>query len=535
MTFTEFKDTHSRRGFLKTLSLSTFGIVFLPHLFTANSPLRNRPNILFILSDDHAANAISCYGSKINETPNIDRIANGGVRFNNCFCTNSICAPSRASILTGKYSHITGVIDNSKVLHNSHQTFPKLLQEAGYETAIVGKWHLKNIPRGFDYWSILPGQGDYYNPDFRELGKNKRFTGYVTDLITDQALNWLNNRNKKKPFCLLYQHKAPHSNWMPPVKYLLKFDDVDIPEPVTFHDDYKTRSDAAKDATMRISDDFYYGWHLKLDPKLDQDEKIRKLWMNAYYRMNEEQREAWDAAYGPKNKEFYESNLTGNDLAHWKYERYIKDYLRCVASLDDNIGRILNYLDLVGLTENTLVVYTSDQGFFLGDHGWWDKRFMYEESIRMPLLVRYPKEIKHDLINDNIVLNIDFAPTLLDFAGVITSSDMQGKSFRKLLEGRIPKDWRTSMYYHYYEYPGRPEVKKHYGIRTERYKLIHFYDDIDVWELYDLKEDPNEINNFYNDPNYSEIVIDLKTKLHKLQIEYNDTENYNQNCTKEIK
>lgn len=516
------KKSFSRRDFIKSISIGAAALSLPRSVFVDNVKQSERPNILFIMSDDHAANAISSYGSKIINTPNIDRIGKEGVRFEKCFCTNSICAPSRASILTGQYSHIHGVTDNKKEFDENTETFPLLLQQSGYETALVGKWHLKSTPKGFDYWNILPGQGHYYNPDFIEMGEQKRYEGYVTDLISEKTINWLKIRNPQKPFCLLCQHKATHSNWMPPIKYLTKFDDVDIPLPSTFFDDYNTRSKAASETTMRIAEDFYYGWHLKLDPELDTNEKIQKLWKDTLDRMNPEQRKAWDEAYGPKNKEFYESDLTGDELAKWKYERYIKDYLRCVLSLDDNIGKVLDYLDSSGLSENTIVVYTSDQGFFLGEHGWWDKRFIYEESLQIPLLIRYPMAIKPGSINDDTVLNIDFAPTFLATAGLNPTREMQGESFMESLKGNTPPDWRTSVYYHYYEFPGRPEVKKHYGIRTKRYKLIHFYDDIDAWELYDLQTDPHELNNLYGDPAYSEVIEKLKIELDRLRRYYKE-------------
>ncbi|MFC2084392.1 sulfatase [Bacteroidota bacterium] len=516
------KGTYSRRDFVKIIGIGSVAFSCKQIFDLSDNDWSKKPNIIYIMSDDHASHAISSYGSKINETPNIDRIANEGYRFNNCFCTNSICAPSRATILTGKYSHRNGVMGNKDIFDDSQQTFPKLLQKSGYETAIIGKWHLKSTPTGFDYWNILPGQGYYYNPDFIEMGERKNYIGYVTDLITDKALEWLDNRNNQKPFCLLYQHKATHGSWLPPLKYLNKYDEIDIPVPATFNDNYATRSSAAKAATMRMADDFYYGWHLKLDPNLDEREVIRNMGADVFNRMTNEQKKKWDAAYGPKNEKFYESDLTGDELVHWKYQRFIKDYLRCVASLDDNIGRLLDYLDSSGLAENTIVIYTSDQGFFLGDHGWWDKRFMYEESLRMPLVIRYPKGIKPGVVNDDMVLNIDFAPTLLESAGIKVPPEMQGKSILKLLKGKTPEDWRTSMYYHYYEYPGRPEIKKHYGIRTKRYKLIHFYYDIDEWELYDLDKDPNELNNVYNNPGYSDIVNNLKKELKKLQDKYGD-------------
>jgi arylsulfatase A-like enzyme len=479
----------TRRDFLKGLgSITVSGGILstLPNyvaLSQTQESEKNRPNIIFIMTDDHAAHAISCYGSKINKTPNLDRLAREGMRFNNCFCTNAICAPSRAVILTGKYSHLNGVIDNAVKFDGSQQTFPKLLQKAGYRTAIIGKWHLQSDPTGFDYWNILPGQGVYYNPVMIEMGQRKKHTGYVTDIITDLCLNWLKEHQAGKPFCLMYHHKAPHREWEPDDKHAKLYEDTDIPIPETFNDDYKTRCAAAQQQEMTIER------HL--------NEKDLKM--------------------APPE------GLTGQELKKWKYQRYIKDYLRCVAAVDDNVGRLLDYLDTSGLAENTIVVYTSDQGFYLGDHGWFDKRFMYEHSLRMPLLVRYPKEIKAGSINNDIVLNLDFAPTFLDFAGVVVPSDMQGHPLRPLVQGNTPQNWRTSMYYHYYEYPAVHSVKRHYGIRTKRYKLIHFYHDIDAWELYDLEKDPNELNNVYDNPAYADIVKQLKTELQQLRNQYKDT------------
>jgi arylsulfatase A-like enzyme len=387
-------------------------------------------------------------------------------------------------ILTGKYSHINGVIDNRVKFDGSQQTFPKLLQKAGYETAVIGKWHLKSKPTGFDYSNILPGQGAYYNPEFIEMGKRKKHEGYVTDIITNFCLDWLRDRKGDRPFCLMYHHKAPHRNWQPDKKHAKMYDGLNIPVPKTFDDDYKTRSKTAGTAEMTIEH------HLTpRDLKIDPPE-----------------------------------GLTGQALKKWKYQRYIKDYLRCVASIDDNIGRLLDYLDTAGLAENTIVIYTSDQGFYLGEHGWFDKRFMYEESLRMPLLVRYPKEIKAGSVNDDIVLNLDFAPTLLDFAGVSKPADMQGRSFRPALQGSTPNDWRTSIYYHYYEYPAVHMVKRHYGVRTKRYKLIHFYYDIDAWELYDLQKDPNELNNVYDNPTYADVVKRLKAELERLRKQFGDSD-----------
>jgi len=425
----------TRREFLKRLGYMTGSAAALSVLPSCNSigqtAGKKRPNIIFIMADDHAAHAMSCYGSKINKTPNLDRIANEGMRFENSFCTNSICAPCRAVILTGKYSHLNGVIDNRKTFDGSQQTFPKLLQKAGYKTAMIGKWHLKTDPTGFDYWNILPGQGVYYNPAMKEMGQQKKYTGYVTDIITDHVLKWLKSFKANEPFCLMYHHKAPHRRWEPGPKHLTMYDDVTIPEPDNLFDDYANRGRAAKEQDMSIAKTMTEN-DLKLTP-------TRK-------NLTPEQKRLWDAAYGPKNEAFKKANLQGKDLIRWKYQRYIKDYLRCIASVDDNVGRVLDYLDESGLAENTIVVYTSDQGFYLGDHGWFDKRFMYEESLRMPLLVRYPGEVKAGSVSDEIVLNLDFGATFLDFAGVPVPADMQGESIRKVLQGKTPRNWRKSMY-----------------------------------------------------------------------------------------
>ncbi len=502
----------TRREFLKTIgfmagSASALSILPSCESFGQTAGTGNkRPNIIFIMTDDHASHAMSCYESKINKTPNLDRIAKEGMLFNNSFCTNSICAPCRAVILTGKYSHINGVIDNRKRFDGSQQTFPKLLQNVGYETAMIGKWHLKTDPTGFDYWNVLPGQGRYYNPAMKEMGRQRKYTGYTTDIITDHALKWLKERTSEKPFALMYQHKAPHRAWEPGPKYLTMYDDVNIPEPDNLFDDYSNRGRAAKEQDMSIEKTMTER-DLKLVPPRN---------------LNPEQKKLWDAAYEPKNEAFRKANLKGKDLVRWKYQRYIKDYLRCIASVDENVGRLLDYLDETGLAKDTVVFYTSDQGFYLGDHGWFDKRFMYEESLRMPLLVRYPKEVKAGSISNDIVLNLDFGATFLDFAGVPTPPDMQGSSIRKILQGKRPRDWRKSMYYHYYEYPAVHSVKRHYGIRNKRYKLIHFYNDIDEWELYDLKKDPKEMKNVYNEPANAGIVKKLKAELKQLRKKYKD-------------
>ncbi len=501
----------TRRKFLQQLGYmagSAAALSILPSCNTIGQTKETkRPNILFIMCDDHASHAMSCYGSKINKTPNLDRIAKEGMRFTNSFCTNSICAPCRAVILTGKYSHINGVKDNALKFDGSQQTFPKLLQQAGYETAIVGKWHLKTDPTGFDYWNILPGQGVYYNPAMIENGQRKNYTGYVTDIITDHALNWLKSRKAEKPFCLMYHHKAPHREWEPGPRYLTLYDDVTMPEPENLFDDYANRGRAAKEQDMSIE-------------KTMNDKDLKLVAPN---NLTPEQKKLWDAAYEPKNEAFRKANLQGKDLVRWKYQRYIKDYLRCIASVDENVGRVMDYLDESGLAKDTVVFYTSDQGFYLGDHGWFDKRFMYEESLRMPLLVRYPKEIKAGSVNNDIVLNLDFAETFLDFAGVAAPADMQGESIRKVLQGKTAESWRTSMYYHYYEYPAVHSVKRHYGVRTRRYKLIHFYNDVDEWELYDLEKDPKEMKNVLGDPAYADVVTELKAELKRLRQKYQDT------------
>jgi len=473
----------------------------------SSSNAAKRPNILFIMSDDHDAHAISCYGSKVNQTPNIDRIAKEGMRFEHCFCTNSICAPSRAVILTGKYSHLNGLIDNSVKFDGSQQTGPKLLQQAGYETAIVGKWHLQTDPTGFDYWNILPGQGVYYNPPMIEMGVRKKNPGYVTEILTDQALRWLKERKGDKPFYLMLHHKAPHREWEPAPQYLTLYDDKDIPEPATLFDDYTGRGRAAHEQDMTIA-------------KTMTNRDVKLVGPN---NLTPEQKAKWDAAYEPKIKAFKEANPQGKDLVRWKYRRYMQDYLACIASVDDSVGRVLDYLKESGLAGDTIIIYASDQGFYLGEHGWFDKRFMYEESLQMPLLVRYPKEIKAGSVNKDIVMNLDFAETFLDYAGVRVPEDMQGVSLRPLLQGKTPGDWRKSMYYHYYEFPAVHSVKRHYGVRTERYKLIHFYNDIDEWELYDLKSDPDEMRSVYNDPAYADVVKDLTAELKRLRTQYKDT------------
>jgi len=524
---------YKRREFIKTVGIGTFAMS-APALFYSCDPKPKKPNILFIMSDDHAEQAISCYGSELIQTPNIDRIASQGIRFKNSFVTNSICAPSRAVLLTGKYSHLNGQRDNRDTFDGSQVTFPKLLQKAGYQTAIVGKWHLKSGPTGFDQSRILSGQGQYYNPTIIDNGDKKELTGYTTDLITDMALDMLDSRDRKKPFCLLLHHKAPHRNWMPNAKHFSAFEDEKIPLPETFFDDYTGRP-AAAEADMRI-DDMYLSFDLKLNrDAYDKEtgsggnkkfaENIEESWNHTYERLTPQQKKLWDAHYAKMNADFKEENPEGRELLKWKYQHYMKDYLRCILSVDENIGRVLDYLDQNGLAENTIVVYTSDQGFYLGEHGWYDKRFMYEESLSMPLVMRYPAEIQAGQVSDKMVLNLDFASTFLDYAGVPIPEEMQGSSVRPLTADKAAQDWRKSLYYHYYEHPhGWHNVRKHYGVRTERYKLIHFYEDEGYWELFDLQEDPNELQNLYADPAHADLILKLKKELERLQKLYGDTD-----------
>jgi arylsulfatase A-like enzyme len=485
-----------------------------------------RPNIIYIMTDDHTKQATSLYDSSLIQTPNIDRIGREGIRFDRAFVTNSICAPSRAVMLTGKYSHMNGLRDNHDVFDSSQVTFPKLLRQSGYQTAVVGKWHLKTPPAGFDYWNILTGQGHYYNPDMIEMGDTSRHIGYSTDISTDIAINYLDNRDTTKPFCLIYHHKAPHRNWMPDTKHFGLLEGKEIPLPESFFDDYSSRTSAARDQDMRIAD-MYLSMDMKIHPdSMDREEGTGGMpdfdalrnWKATYARFTPKQKSLWDSYYSPVTDQYLESGLSGDDLARWKYQRYIIDYLRCVASVDDNIGRILNYLEENQLENNTIVVYTSDQGFYLGEHGWYDKRFMYEESFSTPLLVKYPVEIEAGQSTNAFALNVDFASTFLDYADIEIPPDMQGKSLRPLCKGEKPIDWRKSVYYHYYQSTGWHKVKKHDGVRTDRYKLIHFYE-VDEWELFDLKSDPGEMNNKYGNPELAEVQESLHKELTRLRNE----------------
>ncbi len=465
-----------------------------------------RPNILFIMSDDHTTQAITAYGGIYDDyaqTPNIDRLADEGMIMNNVFCTNAICGPSRAAILTGKYSHINGYYKNEGggQFNPDQWTFPEELHKNGYQTALFGKWHLGTEPRGFDFFKFHQGagqQGYYWNPVYNENGEIVTEKGYATNLTTDFALEWLEQATQKdQPFCILLQYKAPHRNWEPDTKYVDLWEDIEMPYPETYNDDYEGREKTAGDTDMTM-DDFN-----RKDMKLTPPDGLAGKELNQWYQ------------FGNKRGEVVvmDASATPEENRNMRYQTYIKDYLACVKSVDDNVGRVLDYLDKNGLAENTIVVYTSDQGFYLGEHGWFDKRFMYEESLRMPFLIRYPKMIEAGSENNDIITNIDFAPTLIDAAGIAKPEDVQGNSFLANLQGRTANDWQSSMYYHYYEFPFWHHVQPHYGIRTDRYKLIRFYYSVDLYEFYDLQEDPNELNNLINAPEYQPMIAELKVEL----------------------
>lgn len=465
----------------------------------------DRPNIVFLFSDDHAYQAISAYGDerKLLDTPNIDRIAKQGMRFDRCLVTNSICGPSRACILTGKYSHKNGFYNNSNsVFDGSQVTFPKLLQSAGYQTAVIGKWHLITDPTGFDEWHILPGQGIYYNPPMIHNGKKVKHEGYTTDLITDFSLEWLKKRDPSKPFLLMCQHKAPHREWSPALRHLGHNGDKPFAEPANLFDSYANRGLAVRDQDMSIEKTF-----------TETDAKLK-----APGSLTPEQKKQWDAYYEPRNKEFEKSQLSGSDLVRWRYQRYMHDYLGCIKAVDEGVGRVLDYLDEAGLAENTIVVYSSDQGFFLGEHGWFDKRWIFEESLRTPLVVRWPGVTQPGQVCKEIVSNVDFAETFLDAAGVEVPKEMQGASLVPILKGQTPTDWRKSFYYHYYEYPVPHRVRPHEGVITDQFKLVRIYaPEEPYFELYDRKADPAEMKNFSNDPAYAETVKMMTAELAKLR------------------
>ncbi|GAA3653161.1 hypothetical protein GCM10022397_42170 [Flavivirga jejuensis] len=486
------------------------------------------------MADDHATQAISAYGHPISQlapTPNIDRIANEGAIFKNNFCTNSICGPSRAVILTGKHSHVNGFRMNGNHFDGNQQTYPKLLQKAGYKTAMFGKWHLHGIPQGFDYWNILQDQGNYYNPNFISVNEQTKTVdttmviGYATDIVTEDALSYLEKiKNDNQPFMLMVQHKAPHRNWMPALRHLNKYDSVPFPVPDTYFTNHNG-SIASKEQYQTIYRDMYEGHDLKMTKTKGNPELAHNPWKTDFDRMTPEQRAIWDKAYQPKNDAFHDAKLSGKDLDLWKFQRYLQDYMATIAAVDEGVGKILDYLKANHLEENTIVVYTTDQGFYLGEKGWFDKRFMYEESLAMPMLMKYPEVIKPKTEITALTQNLDFAETFLDFAQVAIPEDMQGQSLKPLLENQIKEDhFRDAIYYHYYDFPAFHMVKKMYGVRTNRYKLIHVYDDIDAWELYDLEKDPSETHNLIDDTNYNDVEQGLRETLKTLQAHYKVTE-----------
>ncbi|WP_106528814.1 sulfatase family protein [Chitinophaga niastensis] len=490
--------------------------------FAAKSQ-QSRPNVIYIMSDDHGYQAVSAYGYGLNKTPNIDALAQHGVRFNRAFVTNSICGPSRAVMLTGQYNHLNGMIDNDRQFDSTQNTVARILQGAGYQTAIVGKWHLGTAPQGFNYSCILPGQGNYYNPEFIEQGVQRKIPGYVTNITTDLALTWLDKRDKNKPFFLIYQQKAPHRNWMPEEKYYHLFDSTTFPVPATYFDDYSTRTRAAHEQEMSIARHMDPAYDLKLYSALpDSIKGLSGDWRYIYNRFTPAQKEKWNQAYGPGNDAFHKAHLSGKALDIYKYQRYIKDYLRCVQSVDDNVGRLMTYLKENGLDKNTIIIYTSDQGFYLGEHGWFDKRFMYEESLRTPLIVSWPGVTNTTQVSEDMVMNLDYAETILDMTGTKIPASMQGKSFVPVLKGQQKGVFRDAIYYHYYEV-GVHNVAKHVGVRTNRYKLIYFYENKE-WEFYDLEKDKQEVNNSYSNPAYKKEIALLKKRLVELKKQYKDNE-----------
>ncbi len=506
--------------FLAFLALAS-GVFF-------RGPVRAEPpNILFIFSDDHACQAIGAYGSRINRTPNIDRIASQGMRFDRCLVTNSICGPSRAVILTGKYSHLNGFRQNEDRFDGDQSTFPKMLQRAGYQTALFGKWHLGSKPTGFDSWEILPGQGHYYNPDLVTPEGTRRVEGYVTDLVTDHAIKWLGDeRDPSRPFMLMVQHKAPHREWLPGPVHLDSFRTGNIEEPETLLDDYAGRAAVVAEQKMTIARHMRDGADLKL--WRDEDRGTAQ-WKNSLGRMTNAQRESWERAYAAENEAFLaaKKNLSGDELVRWKYQRYIRDYLRCIQSVDDNVGRLLDWLESSGLADNTIVIYSSDQGFYLGEHGWYDKRWIFEESLRTPLLVRWPGVTTAGTTSDRLVSNLDLAATFLEMAGAAVPDDMQGRSLAPLLRGESSPDWREDFYYHYYEL-GTHNVAAHYGVVTDRYKLVRYYarldgqgkpEAVEQWDLMDLVADPAELHSFVDDPRYQDTRARLERRLEEMRIE----------------
>jgi arylsulfatase A-like enzyme len=482
-------------------------VVSIASVFTLSANAATRPpNILIIFCDDLAVQAISAYQHplKLLQTPNLDRLARQGTLFERCLVPNSICGPSRAVVLTGKYSHLNGYQRNNNRFDGSQQTFPKLLQKAGYQTAFIGKWHLASDPTGFNHWHILPDQGIYYNPPMIKNGERVQHEGYTTDLLTDFSIEWLKARDTTKPFLLMTQHKAPHREWAPALRHLGWNKDVPFPEPDTLFDDYSGRGRAEREQDMTLEKTF--------TPR--DSKEVPPPYLNA------EQRKLWDAYYEPRNEPLRNGTLTGRDLVRWRYQRYMHDYLGTVKAVDESVGRLLKHLDDAGLADNTLVIFSSDQGFYLGEHGWFDKRWIYEESLTTPLLVRWPGVARPGARHRAMVSVLDFPETILDAAGIGIPSDMQGRSLKPLLEGRTPADWRTSFYYHYYEFPGSHRVRKHYGVVTDRYKLFHFYEpEMNYWTLIDRQSDPRELKNVYDDNGYADVRKTLHAELQRLRTE----------------
>jgi arylsulfatase A-like enzyme len=531
-----------RRAFLKFFGVGTIGAGSMGCLATlsVNQMKSQKPNILFIFSDDHSLQTLGAYKSRMQGfikkheiTPNIDKIASQGTLFENSFVGNSICGPSRASILTGKHSHINGFMTNMDSFDNSQWTVAKELQKADYQTAVIGKWHLSSLPTGFDDYNVLPGQGKYYNPDFISKGSSElvRKQGYCSDVIGDMTLEWLDKkRDKTKPFFLCSWHKAPHRTWMPHPRHFNLLDGIDVPEPENFFDDYQGRAPFASLQEMTIRDHLNIATDVKVTPPVvtTSAEGIRQAapktksqdgtTFDEFKRMTPEQRKAWDAYYVPRNEDFRSKNLTGKDLTRWKYQAYLKDYIKCIKAMDENVGRVLDYLKKNNLEKDTIIIYSSDQGFYNGEHGWYDKRWMYEESLRNPLIVKWPKVTKPGTRRKEMVQNIDYAPTILEAAGVTPPGEVQGVSLVPLLKGEIPKDWRKSILYTYYE-EGIHAVACHRGVRNERYKLIEFYTKGE-WEFYDLHRDSLEMNSQYDNPKYAKVINDMKQELRKLMINY---------------
>ena len=512
---------------------------------TTNEQPKERPNILFIMSDDHAYQAISAYDERLIQTPNIDRIADEGIIFNNACVTNSICAPSRAVILTGKHSHLNGKIDNHSPFDTTQVTFPQLFKKAGYQTAMYGKLHFGNNPKGVDDFLILPGQGDYINPKFLGKDKDTVITGYVSDVITDLTLDWFKTkRDEDKPFLMMYLHKAPHRAWWPSPEKFAEFYEKKFPEPETLFDDYSGRGTAAKTAEMNLLTHMQYMHDSKVRPSTMEemgDVQPEIVYVRGdgtlmrpnasgfnrpFGRANEEQKKKYDVTLDKINKDFKENwpSMNDKEKMQWKFQRYMQDYLATISSVDDNVGRVLDYLEESGLDKNTIVIYTSDQGFYLGEHGWFDKRFIYDESFKTPLMIRWPNEINPGTTSEEMVQNLDFAQTFLEAAMIDAPSDMQGESLMPLMKGDNDSWTRDAVYYHYYEYPSVHMAKRHYGIVNKEFKLVKFYYDVEEWELYDRLNDPNEMINVYSDPAYSEIVEDLKVELAELRVKYKDSE-----------